>query len=224
MVLKLENVMKVYVDGDNLVKALDNVNFNVNSGDMISIMGPSGSGKSTLLNIIGLMDTQTRGELYINGRLIEGKSTDEMAEVRNKTISFIFQEYNLIEEYNVYENVEIPLRYRGVKNKDRKDIIIKALERLNILDKVHSKVVRLSGGQRQRVAIARALVSDGDIILADEPTGALDQATGKEIMDILKELNNEGKTIIIVTHDPKVASHCKRHFTIIDGELKEDKL
>lgn len=221
MILKLENLSKVYIDGSVSVEALKNVDFEVKEGDMISIMGPSGSGKSTLLNILGLMDSQSRGKLYIKGEIIEGRSTDKMAEIRNKTVSFIFQEYNLIEEYNVYENVEMPLRYRGVKVKERKKLIKEALEKLNIADKIYSKVTKLSGGQKQRVAIARALVGNGDIILADEPTGALDQTTGKEIMEILKKLNQEGKTIIIVTHDPNIAAQCNKHFTIVDGILSE---
>ena len=221
MVLRLENVSKTYRDGEHDIEALKDINFQVNEGDMISIMGPSGSGKSTLLNIIGLMTTQTKGDLYIKDKLIKGDNADKLAEIRNKTVSFIFQDFNLIEEYNVYENIEIPLRYRGVRHKERRELIIDSLRRLDILEKMDSRVTRLSGGQRQRVAIARALVSNGEIILADEPTGALDQNTGKEIMDILKELNKEGKTIIIVTHDPKIDAQCKRHFNIVDGVLSE---
>ena len=222
MILKLDDVKKVYRDGDVSIEALKNVSFNVNKGDMISIMGPSGSGKSTLLNIMGLMDVQTSGELYINDKVIEKKSIDKMSELRNKTVSFVFQDYNLIEDYNVYENVEMPLRYRGVRRRDRIEKVKDALKKVNLLDKLESKVNKLSGGQRQRVAIARALVGDGEIILADEPTGALDQTTGKEIMEILKRLNNDGKALIIVTHDPKIASQCTRHFLIVDGILTEE--
>lgn len=221
MILKLNNIVKLYKDGDKNIEALKYVNFHIEKGEMISIMGPSGSGKSTLLNIIGLMDSPSRGTISINEEEILGGSADKMAEIRNRVVSFIFQDYNLIEEYTVYENVEMPLRYRGTKIKERKILVKKALEKVGLLDKINSRVTRLSGGQRQRVAIARALVGDGDIILADEPTGALDQNTGKEIMDILKELNDEGKTIIIVTHDPKVAAQCKKHFNIIDGVLSE---
>lgn len=221
MILKLNNIVKLYKDGDKNIEALKYVDFNIEKGEMISIMGPSGSGKSTLLNIIGLMDSPSRGTISINGEEILGGNADKMAEIRNRVVSFIFQDYNLIEEYTVYENVEMPLRYRGTKIKERKILVKKALEKVGLSDKINSRVTRLSGGQRQRVAIARALVGNGDIILADEPTGALDQNTGKEIMDILKELNYEGKTIIIVTHDPKVAAQCKKHFNIIDGVLSE---
>lgn len=221
MILKLNNIVKLYKDGDKNIEALKYVNFHIEKGEMISIMGPSGSGKSTLLNIIGLMDSPSRGTISINEEEILGGSADKMAEIRNRVVSFIFQDYNLIEEYTVYENVEMPLRYRGTKIKERKILVKKALEKVGLLDKINSRVTRLSGGQRQRVAIARALVGNGDIILADEPTGALDQNTGKEIMDILKELNDEGKTIIIVTHDPKIAAQCKKHFNIIDGVLSE---
>ncbi len=224
MILKLENINKTYKDGEVAIEALKNVNFQVNEGDMISIMGPSGSGKSTLLNIIGLMDVQTSGSIYIKNQLIEKKSVDKLSTIRNKTLSFIFQDYNLIEEYNVYENVEMPLRYRGVRLRDRKEPVKQALAKVKLEDKIKSKVNKLSGGQRQRVAIARALVANGDIILADEPTGALDQGTGKDIMEILVNLNKEGKTIIMVTHDPNIASQCKRHFSIVDGVLKEESL
>ena len=189
---------------------------------MVSVMGPSGSGKSTLLNIIGLMDKPSYGELYINSELVKNFSTDKLARLRNKTVSFIFQEYNLLEYYNVYENVEIPLRYRGMKISQRKALIEKALKKLNIMDKIRSNVTKLSGGQKQRVAIARALVSGADLIIADEPTGALDQETGKEIMNLLKQLNKEGKTIIIVTHDPNVAAYCERNIKIVDGVIYEE--
>lgn len=219
--LEVKDIVKTYNTGEISFTALKKVSLKIEKGEFTAIMGPSGSGKSTLLNIIGLMDSPSRGTISINEEEILGGSADKMAEIRNRVVSFIFQDYNLIEEYTVYENVEMPLRYRGTKIKERKILVKKALEKVGLLDKINSRVTRLSGGQRQRVAIARALVGDGDIILADEPTGALDQNTGKEIMDILKELNDEGKTIIIVTHDPKVAAQCKKHFNIIDGVLSE---
>jgi len=199
-------------------------NLNLEKGVKYAIVGSNGSGKSTLLNIIGLMDSPSRGTISINEEEILGGSADKMAEIRNRVVSFIFQDYNLIEEYTVYENVEMPLRYRGVRLRDRKEPVKQALAKVKLEDKIKSKVNKLSGGQRQRVAIARALVANGDIILADEPTGALDQGTGKDIMEILVNLNKEGKTIIMVTHDPNIASQCKRHFSIVDGVLKEESL
>ena len=222
IILKLNNISKVFVEGYNVTNALKDVNLTIEKGEMVSVMGPSGSGKSTLLNIIGLMDKPSYGELYINDELIKNFKPDKLARLRNKTVSFIFQEYNLLECYNVYENVEIPLRYRGMKVKQRKALIEEALKKLYMLDKIYSNVTKLSGGQKQRVAIARALVSGAEIIIADEPTGALDQETGKEIMNLLRQLNKEGKTIIIVTHDPNVAACCERNIKIIDGVVYED--
>jgi len=222
IILKLNNISKVFVEGYNVTNALKDVNLTIEKGEMVSVMGPSGSGKSTLLNIIGLMDKPSYGELYINDELIKNFKPDKLARLRNKTVSFIFQEYNLLECYNVYENVEIPLRYRGMKVKQRKALIEEALKKLYMMDKIYSNVAKLSGGQKQRVAIARALVSGAEIIIADEPTGALDQETGKEIMNLLRQLNKEGKTIIIVTHDPNVAACCERNIKIIDGVVYED--
>lgn len=218
-IIELKNIKKEYGEKDFKFTAIDNINLSVEKGDFIAIMGPSGSGKSTLLNIIGCMDQLTKGEYYLNGRLINDLSNKELSKVRNSIISFVFQDFALMKEYNVYDNVELPLSYRNLSNKQKKQMVIRQLELLGIKDQIKKKPSELSGGQQQRVAIARALVSDGEIILADEPTGALDSQTGMEIMNILSEINKMGKTIIIVTHDEKVASYCNKKIIIKDGKI-----
>lgn len=218
-IIELKNIKKEYGEKDFKFTAIDNINLSVEKGDFIAIMGPSGSGKSTLLNIIGCMDQLTKGEYYLNGRLINDLSNKELSKVRNSIISFVFQDFALMKEYNVYDNVELPLSYRNLSNKQKKQMVIRQLELLGIKDQIKKKPSELSGGQQQRVAIARALVSDGEIILADEPTGALDSQTGMEIMNILSEINKMGKTIIIVTHDEKVASYCNKKIIIKNGKI-----
>lgn len=218
-VIELKNIKKEYGKKDFKITAIDNINLSVEKGDFIAIMGPSGSGKSTLLNIIGCMDRLTKGEYYLNGKLINELNNKELSKIRNSTISFVFQDFALMKEYNVYDNVELPLSYRKLSPKQKKQMVIKQLEALGIKDQIKKKPSELSGGQQQRVAIARALVSDGEIILADEPTGALDSKTGMEIMNILLEINKKGKTIIIVTHDEKVASYCNKKIIIKDGKI-----
>ena len=218
-IIELKNIRKEYGKKDFKFTAIDNINLSVEKGDFIAIMGPSGSGKSTLLNIIGCMDQLTKGEYYLNGKLINKLKNKELSKIRNSTISFVFQDFALMKEYNVYDNVELPLSHRNLSNKQKKQMIIKQLEELGIKDQIKKKPNELSGGQQQRVAIARALVSDAEIILADEPTGALDSKTGMEIMNILSEINKKGKTIIIVTHDEKVASYCNKKIIIKDGRI-----
>ncbi|MGN0143685.1 MAG: ABC transporter ATP-binding protein [Clostridium sp.] len=218
-IIELKNIKKEYGKKNFKFTAIDNINLSVEKGDFIAIMGPSGAGKSTLLNIIGCMDQVTEGEYYLNGKLINELNNKELSKVRNSTISFVFQDFALMKEYNVYDNVELPLSYRNLSNKQKKQMVIKQLEALGIKDQIKKKPSELSGGQQQRVAIARALVSDGEIILADEPTGALDSKTGMEIMNILSEINKKGKTIIIVTHDEKVASYCNKKIIIKDGRI-----
>lgn len=218
-IIELKNIKKEYGKKDFKFTAIDNINLSVEKGDFIAIMGPSGSGKSTLLNIIGCMDQVTKGEYYLNGKLINTLNNKELSKIRNSTISFVFQDFALMKEYNVYDNVELPLSYRSLSNKQKRQMVIKQLDALGIKDQIKKKPSELSGGQQQRVAIARALVSDGEIILADEPTGALDSKTGMEIMDIFKKINKQGKTIIIVTHDEKVASYCNKKIIIKDGRI-----
>lgn len=222
--IEIKNVGKYFQEGDNYIKALKDVSLSIEKGDMLAIMGPSGSGKSTLLNILGFMDRPSAGKYILNGKATERFSSKEYSRYRNKMVSFIFQDYNLLEDYTVYDNVELPLLYRKISSKEKKSLIMSTLEKLDIRDKYAAKVSRLSGGQRQRVAIARALVTGSEIILADEPTGALDQERGKEIMSILTELNKEGKTIIVVTHDKGVAALCSKTVHIIDGYIKDEVL
>lgn len=222
--IEIKNVGKYFQEGDNYIKALKDVSLSIEKGDMLAIMGPSGSGKSTLLNILGFMDRPSAGKYILNGKATERLSSKEYSRYRNKMVSFIFQDYNLLEDYTVYDNVELPLLYRKISSKEKKSLIMSTLEKLDIRDKYAAKVSRLSGGQRQRVAIARALVTGSEIILADEPTGALDQERGKEIMSILTELNKEGKTIIVVTHDKGVAALCSKTVHIIDGYIKDEVL
>lgn len=222
--IEIKNVGKYFEEGDNYIKALKDVSLSIEKGEMLAIMGPSGSGKSTLLNILGFMDRPSAGKYILNGKATERLSSKEYSRYRNKMVSFIFQDYNLLEDYTVYDNVELPLLYRKISSKEKKSLIMSTLEKLDIKDKYAAKVSRLSGGQRQRVAIARALVTGSEIILADEPTGALDQERGKEIMSILTELNKEGKTIIVVTHDKGVAALCSKTVHIIDGYIKDEVL
>lgn len=222
--IEIKNVGKYFEEGDNYIKALKDVSLSIEKGEMLAIMGPSGSGKSTLLNILGFMDRPSAWKYILNGKATERLSSKEYSRYRNKMVSFIFQDYNLLEDYTVYDNVELPLLYRKISSKEKKSLIMSTLEKLDIRDKYAAKVSRLSGGQRQRVAIARALVTGSEIILADEPTGALDQERGKEIMSILTELNKEGKTIIVVTHDKGVAALCSKTVHIIDGYIKDEVL
>lgn len=221
-IIKLQNISKIYGKSNFTTYALKNVDLNINKGEYLAIMGPSGSGKSTLLNLIGCMDGQTEGKYFLNNKDVSLLSNKELSKVRNNVISFIFQHFALMKEYSVYDNVELPLSFRKISKKTKRELVINHLKRLGIEDQIKKKPGQLSGGQQQRVAIARALCTEADIILADEPTGALDQKNGKDIMDILTQLNNSGKTIIVVTHDPVVASYCKRVITIKDGEIVGD--
>lgn len=224
IIAELRNVTKIYgSSGAQQIRALNNVSFIIKKGDFISIMGPSGSGKSTMLNILGCMDTITTGEYVLNGKVIKDLSDVEMSKIRNKNISFIFQNFALLKDYTVYENIEMILNCRkNMSSKEKKKIIYEYVEKLKIKDIMKKKIFEISGGQQQRVAIARALVSNAEIILADEPTGALDSKTGQEVLEILKKINKEGKTIIMVTHDSNVAKIASRCIQIIDGELFEN--
>lgn len=220
--IQLEDITKIYGKGPSRVIALQNISLNINQSEMLSIMGPSGSGKSTLLNILGCMDIPTSGSYYLNGELVNTKSNLELSRIRNSTVSFVFQHFALLKDYSVYDNIELPLLHRRMSNKSKKEKILYYSTKLGIEKLINKKPYQISGGQQQRVAIARALVSDANIILADEPTGALDQKTGEELLQLLKSINKENKTIIIVTHDNKVAQYCDRKVYISDGRIIED--
>lgn len=219
--LELKNINKCYHLGSTKVQALKNVSFKINSGDFVAVIGPSGSGKSTLMNILGCLTVPDSGEYTIDDMDIINASDDKLAEIRNCKIGFVFQNFNLLAKLTALENVELPLIYRGVKRKERYLRSVKALNMVNLSDRMQHKPKELSGGQQQRTAIARALVSEPEIILADEPTGNLDSKAGKDIMNLLSELNSQGKTIVLITHDLTVAQYAKRIMRIIDGELQE---
>lgn len=221
--ISLKNISKIYGEGEWETRALDDVSLEIEKGEMIAIMGPSGSGKSTLLNILGFIDIPTSGEYLLNGKSLKGMSSEELATTRNATVGFIFQNFNLLYDQNLVYNVALPLLY----SKNKKDFRRRAMDMLEKvgLEKKHFEKTadKLSGGQKQRVAIARALVNNPEIILADEPTGALDKETGNNIMDMLLDINATGKTVIIITHDPEIANKCKRIIKISDGKIVEDK-
>ena len=224
MLIKTEDLWKIYQVGSEEVKALRGVTMGVSKGEYVAIMGPSGSGKSTLMNLIGCLDTPTRGEYLLNGRNVSGMNDDELAHIRNKEIGFVFQTFNLLPRATALHNVELPLIYNGT----RSDIRIKkakdALEMVDLKDRMTHRPNQLSGGQRQRVAIARALVNTPSLILADEPTGNLDTATGEEIMQLLSRLHKEGNTIIIVTHERDIASYADRIIFLRDGQIEKDEV
>ena len=219
-VIKLKDINKKYGKGESQEHVLKDINLSINKGDMVAIMGPSGSGKTSLLNILGLMDKQSSGRYELYGEDILNKSEKELASLRNEKIGFVFQNFNLINEYNLIENVIIPLSYSKNKSSMKKRAISK-LEEVGLKNYIKKKVNELSGGQKQRVAIARALVNEPEIILADEPTGALDEKNGNSIMEILKHINKKGKTVIIITHDINIANKCKNIIEIKDGKLHE---
>lgn len=217
--IELNNVHKIYGSNSNKVTALHNLNLKINKGELLAIVGPSGSGKSTLLNIIGTLDTVTQGEYLLDGKNINNLNKLQLAQIRNKRFGFVVQHFALISDYTVFENVEIPLEYAKVKFKNRKSKIENLLVKLEIQNKINCNIKELSGGQCQRVAIARALANNPEIILADEPTGALDQGTGQAVLNIFKDLNKEGKTVIIVTHNHKIAEQCTRIIKMQDGNI-----
>jgi len=220
--IKIENVIKTYKIGDNVFNALDKVSLNIYEKEFVSIVGPSGSGKSTFMNILGCLDVPTSGAYYIKEQDVSKMSEDELAILRNKTIGFIFQGFNLLNKLTAYENVELPLIYQGIAYNKRGKMVMDALERVGLSDRLNHKPTELSGGQQQRVAIARALSAKPDIILADEPTGNLDSKSGAEVMKMLEELNEEGKTIILITHDNDIAKKAKRIIRIADGKITMD--
>lgn len=222
--IRIENVIKTYDMGENSVKALQGVSFTINQGEFVSIMGPSGSGKSTCMNMIGCLDRPSSGLVEINGKETAKMSEKELAELRNKTIGFVFQQYHLLPSMTVLENVMLPLRYQGIEKHLRKEMAIKALEKVGLQNRKFHRPHELSGGQKQRVAIARAMVTNPKIILADEPTGALDSETGKQVLDMFRQINATGTTIILVTHDPEIGASTNRCIKIFDGKIKSDSM
>ena len=222
IIIKLENIIKRYDMGDTQVFALDNISLEVKKNEYVAIMGPSGSGKTTMMSIIGCLDTPTSGTYYIDGENVEDLEDNELADVRNRKIGFVFQTFNLLPRENCIKNVELPLIYAGVKSEEREEKAIDALKRVGLEDRMYHKPPELSGGQRQRVAIARALVNNPSIILADEPTGNLDSKTGVEIMKIFHRLWLAGHTIILVTHEEDIANNAKRIIRLLDGHIIDD--
>ncbi len=221
-IVEIRDMYKIYKMGENEVRALNGINLKIKPKEFVAIIGPSGSGKSTLMNMIGCLDTPSSGEYYIDGHEASTLGEDEQAVIRNKEIGFIFQQYNLLQKLTVEENVELPLIYAGISPEKRKELAKDALERVDLYDRRFHKPTELSGGQQQRASIARALAARPPIILADEPTGALDSKTGTEVLNMLKELHQEGKTVILITHDNKIAHEAERIVRIMDGEIVFD--
>ena len=222
--LIMKNIVKSYQSGGEEQVVLDHVNFSVQEGEFVSILGPSGSGKSTMMNIIGCLDVPTSGEYFLNGREIENLDEVTLAKIRNREIGFIFQSFQLLPRSTICENVELPLMYAKVPARERRERAVETLTRMGLGEKIDYYPNQLSGGQQQRVAICRAVITQPSILLADEPTGALDQKTGKQVMELFKELNEEGRTIIMITHDANIAKHAHRIVKILDGKLSEGAL
>lgn len=219
MIIRVNNVNKTYVNGDNRLQVLKNISFEVKEGEFLAIMGSSGSGKSTMMNILGCLDHEYEGKYILDGIDVSKSTDDELSYIRNKKIGFIFQSFNLLSKLTAVENVELPLTYSFISKAEREEKAMKLLEMVGLKDRAHHRPNELSGGQRQRVAIARALVNEPAIILADEPTGNLDSKSEKEIMEILKDLNENGKTIIVVTHEPNIGESANRKIIFKDGEI-----
>ena len=220
--IELKDIYKIYQMGSEKVRANDGISLSIEKGEFVAIVGKSGSGKSTLMNIIGALDVPTEGEYYLGGEDVSHMSDNQLAEIRNKMIGFIFQQYNLLPRDNLLENVELPLLYAGVPNPERKERALRSLEKVGLADKWASRPKQLSGGQQQRVSIARALAGSPSLILADEPTGALDSRTSRDVLDFMKELNREGNTIVMITHDSSIAMEARRVVRIHDGKINFD--
>ncbi|HEQ3614268.1 ABC transporter ATP-binding protein [Vibrio cholerae] len=221
--VELQQICKHYTSGQNVVKALDGVDLTIRHGELLAILGPSGSGKSTLMNVLGCLDKPTAGRYQLDGHPVDSLSTQQLAAIRNQKIGFVFQSFNLLEYASALDNVALPLVYAGVKAKDRRRRATELLTRVGLADRLDHKPNQLSGGQKQRVAIARALINQPQILLADEPTGALDSKSGAEIEALFNELHREGRTIIVVTHDNELAKRTKRIVTIRDGQVVSDE-
>lgn len=223
IVIELKNIMKTYHMGDSVVHALYNVDVQIGFGEFAAIMGPSGSGKSTMMNILGCLDRPTSGEYFLDGKEIAGYNDDDLARTRNAKIGFVFQNFNLLNKLTAQANVALPLIYAGVGEEERMERAKKALEAVGLGARIEHKPMEMSGGQRQRVAIARALINNPAIIMADEPTGNLDTKSSYEIMDIFKALNDSGKTVVMVTHEPDIAEQTKRILVMRDGQIVSDE-
>ncbi|EGR0595741.1 ABC transporter ATP-binding protein [Vibrio cholerae] len=221
--VELQQICKHYTSGQNVVKALDGVDLTIRHGEFLAILGPSGSGKSTLMNVLGCLDKPTAGRYQLDGHPVDSLSTQQLAAIRNQKIGFVFQSFNLLEYASALDNVALPLVYAGVKAKDRRRRATELLTRVGLADRLDHKPNQLSGGQKQRVAIARALINQPQILLADEPTGALDSKSGAEIEALFNELHREGRTIIVVTNDNELAKRTKRIVTIRDGQVVSDE-
>lgn len=222
--IKLEHIYKYYDTGGTRLNVLDDINFSIDAGEFVAIMGPSGSGKSTLINLLGFIDRNFEGDYLFNGREIANFEDEELSVIRNRSVGFVFQNFSLIENLTVAENVELPLLYNGAKHNETQKKVAEALARVGLADKLNQLPKQLSGGQQQRVDIARALINQPSFIIADEPTGALDTHTTEEIMQLFKQLNDEGVTIILVTHDPETVVYCDRLLKIRDGKMIEEVL
>lgn len=224
MILELKNIYKTYIQGKMEVPVLKDINLSVEEGEYVAIMGPSGSGKTTLMNIIGCLDQATSGTYRLDGEEIEKYNDRDLSRVRNKSIGFVFQTFNLLPRQSALDNVGLPLQYANVPKKQRKEMCYKALEKVGLEDRVNFKPTELSGGQKQRVAIARAMVNNPKILLADEPTGALDSKSGVQVMELFDKLHKDGVTIIMITHSDEIASYADRVIRIIDGELFDQEV
>lgn len=222
ILIQIEDLCKVYNPGENEVRALDHVSLTVNTGEYVAIIGQSGSGKSTLMNMLGCLDVPSSGEYILNGQNVSHLTDDQLSDIRNQEIGFIFQGFNLIPSFTAVENVELPLLYRGIGKRERHELAVKALEKVGLSQRMGHKPSEMSGGQQQRVAIARAIAQAPPVILADEPTGNLDSGSSKEIIQILKELHKEGRTVILITHDNEIAAQAKRVIRIKDGKIERD--
>ena len=222
--IKVEDLCKIYNPGENEVRALDHVNLEIGQGEFVAIIGQSGSGKSTFMNMLGCLDIPTSGKYYLNGTDVSTMTDSQLSTIRNKEIGFIFQGFNLIANLTAIENVELPLIYRGIDKKTRRNLAKEALEMVGLGQRMDHKPAEMSGGQQQRVAIARAIAAKPPLILADEPTGNLDTASSKEILDILKDLHEGGRTVILITHDNGIAQQAKRVVRIMDGKIESDTM
>ena len=223
MLIELKDVYKIYGEGlESEVRALDGVSLTIDRGEFVAIVGQSGSGKSTMMNVLGCLDIPTRGDYYLDGEDVRELSDKQLSRIRNRQIGFIFQQYNLIQSLSVLENVELPLIYQGIDPEERREMALQALERVGLAGRVKHKPTEMSGGQQQRVAIARAIATRPPIIMADEPTGALDSRTGLEVLDFLRQLNREGTTVILITHDNGIAATARHLVRLYDGKIVEN--
>ncbi len=223
MILELKNIYKEYIQGKMSVPVLKNVDFSMDEGEYVAIMGPSGSGKTTLMNIIGCLDQPTQGQFFLDGEDVSKCTENQMSDIRLRKIGFVFQSFHLLPRQSALTNVELPLNYAKVPKKERRERAFQALERVGLADRVNFLPNQLSGGQMQRVAIARAIVNNPKLLLADEPTGALDSKSGAQVMELFQKLNDEGVSVLMITHDAEIAAHAKRMVMIRDGEVREKR-